>query len=139
MSTKQQRSLLCTAAIIYLGWVDIAVAQRESSPRYPARSLQRISWHTAAERPALTPDINNGRVVYAAQTNATSTDWDILEPCTTSNEIFYYGSPSLTGPYVYPTAHRLTINAYRDGPERDEYGQNSPVLASNGAVAWDTP
>ncbi|MEC7696808.1 MAG: pentapeptide repeat-containing protein [Planctomycetota bacterium] len=139
MSTKQQRLLLCAAAIMSLGWVDTVVAQRESSPRYPARGSQRFSWNTAAERRVLTPDINNGRVVYAAQTNATPTDWDIFEPYTTSNEIFYYGPPSFTGPYIYPTAHRLTTNAYRDGPERDEYGQNSPVLASNGAAAWDTP
>ncbi|MEE2781406.1 MAG: pentapeptide repeat-containing protein [Planctomycetota bacterium] len=114
-------------------------AQRESSPRYPSRGLQRISWHTAAESPVLTPDINNGHVVYAAQTSERPTDWDIFEPYTATNEIFYYGHPTLTGPYIFPTAHQITTNAYRDGPERDEYGGDSPVVASNGAAAWDTP
>ncbi len=140
MSLLRKYPRQTTIALMIVALVgDSADAQRESSPRYPARGLQRISWHTASQSPRLTPDINNGRVVYAAQTEETPADWDVFEPYTASNEIFYYGHPELTGSYGFPTAHRITTNAYRDGPERETYGPNSPVLAANGAAAWNTP
>ena len=131
--------LYCIASLTFGSGAGSVVAQETASPRYPARGLQRISYHTAADSPRLTPDINNGRVVYATQTSPTPPDWDIFEPYTESQEIFYYGHPSLTGPYVYPTAHQITTNSYRDGQERDAHRNNSPVLAANGAAAWETP
>ena len=135
----KQIGLCCIASLTFASGASTVVAQETASPRYPARGLQRISYHTAAESPLLTPDINNGRVVYAAQTSPTPPDWDIFEPYTESQEIFYYGHPSLTGSYVYPTAHQITTNSYRDGQERGTHGNDSPVLAANGAAAWETP
>ncbi len=133
-------TLLCgIASVLFFPGIREAFAQPTASPRYPSRGLKRISYHTAAETPLMTPAIKNGKVVYSAQTNLPPAGWDVTEQYTSSNEIFYYGSPVLTGPYIYPTGHQITTNGYKDGGESFGPGGHSPVLSSNGTAAWETP